>query len=43
MAEKSLTEYCFETLSKEVALTRVAGLEDGGGIKVYIGDRASCN
>lgn len=49
MGEQSLTEFCFETLSKEVPLQRVSGLddvakvtllsgEDGGGIKVYKGD-----
>jgi len=49
MQEKSLTEFCFETLSKEVALQRVEGLDDvanvkllsggdGGGIKVYKGE-----
>ena len=49
MQEKSLTEFCFETLSKEVNLQRVSGLddvakvkllsgEDGGGIRVYKGD-----
>ena len=49
MSDKSLTEFCFETLSKEVNLRRVSGLddvasvkllsgEDGGGIKVYKGD-----
>ena len=49
MGEKSLTEFCFETLTKEVNLKRVSGLddvakvkllsgEDGGGIKVYKGD-----
>ena len=49
MGEKSLTEFCFETLAKEVNLQRVSGLddvakvkllsgEDGGGIKVYKGD-----
>ncbi len=48
MQEKSLTEFCFETLSKEVNLQRVEGLDDvanvkllsggdGGGIKVYKG------
>ena len=49
MSGKSLTEHCFETLSKEVDLQRVPGLDDienvkllngqdGGGIKVYKGE-----
>lgn len=49
MQEKSLTEFCFETLLKEVNLYRVEGLDDvanvkllsggdGGGIKVYKGE-----
>lgn len=50
MATKSLTEVCFELLSKEVKLERISGFEDlenvkllngeeGGGIKIYRGDR----
>jgi hypothetical protein len=50
MATKSLTEVCFELLSKEVKLERVTGFEDlenvrllngeeGGGIKIYQGER----
>jgi len=49
MVEKSLTEFCFETLSKEINLQRVEGLDDiesvkllsgkyGGGIKIYKGE-----
>lgn len=49
MEEGSLTEFCFETLSKEIKLQRVTGLddiesvkllsgEDGGGIKIYKGE-----
>jgi len=48
MSEKSLTDFCFEMLSKEVNLQRVSGLddiekvkllsgEDGGGIRIYKG------
>ncbi len=50
MEKKSLTEYCFGVLSKEIKLKRVDGLddvenvkllsgEDGGGIRVYSGDK----
>ena len=49
MSNKSLTEFCLETLSREISLTRIPGLddleqvkllsgEDGGGIKVYTGN-----
>ena len=52
MQSKSLPEFCFETLSQEVPLQRVAGLdeieqvqlasgESGGGIKVFTGERVS--
>ena len=48
MSHTSLTQFCFETLSKELNLQRVPGLddienvtllsgEDGGGIKLYKG------
>ncbi len=48
MRNTSLTEFCLETLSKNISLTRVPGLddlaevklltgEDGGGIKVFRG------
>ena len=48
MRTTSLTEFCLETLSKNISLTRVPGLddlaevklltgEDGGGIKVFRG------
>ena len=50
MAHKSLTQFCFETLAKEIKLEKVTGLEDieqvkllsgeeGGGIKLYKGDK----
>ncbi len=50
MSATSLPEFCFETLSKEISLQRIEGLdeienvkllsgEDGGGIKVYTGER----
>jgi hypothetical protein len=50
MEGKGLTGYCFETLSKELPLQRVSGLDelenvkllsgqDGGGIKIYQGDK----
>ena len=50
MKDKSLTKFCFETLSREVNLQRVPGLddiesvkllsgEDGGGIKIYKGEK----
>lgn len=50
MSEKSLTEFCFETLSKEIKMQRVPGLEDiekikllsgedGGGIRIYKGEK----
>ena len=49
MEGKGLTRYCFETLSKELPLQRVSGLDDvenvkllnrqeGGGIKIYQGE-----
>ena len=48
MSNKSLTKFCLQTLSKEVSLTKVPGLddlekvkrldgEDGGGIQIYGG------
>jgi len=50
MAHKSLTQFCFEELSKHIKLERVSGLEeiekvkllsgdDGGGIKLYKADK----
>jgi hypothetical protein len=47
---KTLPEFCFETLSKEISLEHVPGLEDlehvkllsgeeGGGIKIYRGEK----
>lgn len=50
MAFKSLTQFCFEELSKHIKLERVSGLEeiekvkllsgeDGGGIKLYKADK----
>jgi hypothetical protein len=50
MQNKSLSEICFELLSREVKLEKILGFEDlenvkllngeeGGGIKVYKGDR----
>jgi len=52
MEGKGLTGYCFEILSKELPLQRVAGLDDienvkllsgqdGGGIKIYQGEKKS--
>ena len=37
MQEKSLTEFCFETLSKEVNLQRVEGLDDVANVKLLSG------
>ena len=50
MANKSLTQFCFETLAKELNLQRVPGLDDiekvtllngeeGGGINLYKGEK----
>jgi len=50
MSEKSLTEFCFETLSRGINLQRVPSLDDieriklpsgeeGGGIKIYKGEK----
>ena len=50
MAHKSLTQFCFETLAKEIKLEKVTGLEDiekvkllsgedGGGIRLYKADK----
>ena len=50
MSNATLTEFCLETLSREISLTRVPGLDDlekvklvngkdGGGIKVYSGKK----
>jgi hypothetical protein len=50
MAHKSLTQFCFETLAKEIQLEKVTGLEDiekvkllsgeeGGGIRLYKADK----
>lgn len=52
MGNKSLTEVCFELLSREIPLHRVSGFDDienvkllsgkdGGGIKVYKGEKIS--
>ena len=50
MVHQSLTQFCFETLAKEIQLEKVTGLEDieqvkllsgedGGGIKLYKADK----
>jgi hypothetical protein len=50
MAHQSLTQFCFETLAKEIPLQRISGLEeieqvkllsgaDGGGIKLFRADK----
>jgi len=50
MPTKSLTQFCFETLAKEIKLEKVTGLEDiekvkllsgeaGGGIRLYKADK----
>jgi len=50
MAQQSLTQFCFETLAKEIQLEKVTGLEDiekvkllsgedGGGIRLYKADK----
>jgi len=50
MAHETLTEFCFKRLSREIALERITGFEDiekvqtasgedGGGIKLYRGDK----
>ena len=50
MNQKSLTEFCFETLSQQINLQRVPGFEDienikladgeeGGGVKLYKGEK----
>jgi hypothetical protein len=52
MSETTLPQACFEVLSREIALQRIPGFddieqvplvsgEDGGGIRIYAGDRIS--
>ena len=38
MAHKSLTQFCFETLAKEIKLERITGLEDIEQVKLLSGE-----